>query len=81
MNLHEHLTDTLDRIDETGPDLARMTAVVSPRRFLPDRRIVLRRALVARVRCLSVLCVHFRLLTRPVAGRAIRGPLYLTATA
>ena len=31
MNLHEHLTDTLDRIDETGPDLARMTAVARRR--------------------------------------------------
>lgn len=31
MNLHEHLTDTLDRVDEAGPDLVRITAVARKR--------------------------------------------------
>jgi hypothetical protein len=31
MNLHEHLTDTLDRVDETGPDLVRLTTVARTR--------------------------------------------------
>ncbi|GAA4693064.1 hypothetical protein [Nocardioides conyzicola] len=31
MNLHEHLTDTLDRVDETGPDLGLMTTVARRR--------------------------------------------------
>ncbi|GAW51899.1 MULTISPECIES: hypothetical protein [unclassified Nocardioides] len=31
MNLHEHLTATLDRVDETGPDLVRLTAVARRR--------------------------------------------------